>query len=146
MPHWILLVLLLVSLVFGGHYAAALLFRAMDPSQAVAIEADGSTTHMAFGLNLPRPDGVPGPPDATLIQRAKSTPSTLEGVGSLDVASRMDLEPLRSFYRDALSRAGFTVDEGLGLLNPPTARLLGIDAMLSAERAATRDQVSINIR
>ena len=146
MPRWILL-LVLFSLVYGGHHAAAVLFRLMDPSEAIAIEADGTHTHMAFGLHLPRPDWVPVPPDATLIQAAKVTPAASEGIGSLDVSTRMELEPLRRFYRDVLTHAGFAVDDqGLGPLNPGTAALLGVAAMLVAERATTRDQVSIHIR
>jgi hypothetical protein len=90
---------------------------------------------------------VPVPPDATLIQAAQVTPAAKEGMGSLDVSSRMELEPLRRFYRDALTQAGFTVDDqGIGPLNPATAALLGMSAMIVAERAATRDQVSIHIR
>jgi hypothetical protein len=81
------------------------------------------------------------------VQSARISSATIEGFGSLDIGTRMELDQLRSFYRDALIRAGFVFDDqGLGPLNPGTASLLGIAAMLAAERPATRDQVWINIR
>ena len=43
--------------------------------------------------------------------------------------------------------AGFEVtDTGILSLNPLTARILGIDGSLSAKRAATDDQIDIQIR
>lgn len=140
-------VLLLVAFVFGSPYAAALLFRAMGPWEAVGFEADGGMTQMQFGADLPRPDWVPVPPGATIVHSARASSATVEGFGSLEIASRLELDRLRDFYRQEFARHGFTVDDqGFGPLNPATAAMLGIAAMLSAERAATRDQVGIHIR
>ena len=48
--------LIVLAIVFGAPYAAALLNRLMGPWSAEAVEADGSRTHMQFGQDLPRPD------------------------------------------------------------------------------------------
>jgi len=54
---------------------------------------------------------------------------------------------VKRFYTDALTRAGFAVDDlGIAPLNPATAAFLGIAGTLSAKRAATDDMLTVQIR
>jgi hypothetical protein len=140
-------ILAILGLVFGVSYAAALLFRVMGPWTAVAIQADGSPVHMAFGPDLPRPDWVPVYPGATVVQASRLTSSTTpSGFHSLDLATRASLEDVKRFYTERLTASGFAiVDNGLGPLNPLTAAWLGIAGSLSGRRVATDDQIEIVI-
>ena len=53
------LVLFIIASVFGASYAALIVNAMIGPWSAVAIEQDGSATHMQFGQDLPRPEWVP---------------------------------------------------------------------------------------
>jgi hypothetical protein len=137
-----------VTLYFGAPYAAAIIFRVMGPWSADAIEADGSVTHMEFGTHLARPDWVPVPSDATIVQASRLTSAAEPtGFSGLELATRMPLDDVKRFYTTELQSAGFTVtDHGLGTLDPATARFLGIDGTLVATRAATADMITVQIR
>ena len=143
-----LFLVLLVALAFGAPYAAALINAAMGPWSAVGIEADGSRTAMQFGRDLPRPEWVPVYPGATVVQGTKLVSARApSGFHSLDLAVRASLDDVKRFYTEALTAAGFEVDDlGLGPLNPATAQLLGMDGTLFARRVATDDQINIQIR
>jgi hypothetical protein len=140
--------LVVVTLVFGASYASAILFSFMGPFSAVGIEQDGSQTHMAFGQNLARPEWVPVYPGASIVQASKVTAArSPSGFHSLEVATRASLDEVKRFYTEQLTREGFEVEDlGLMSLNPATASLLGIAGWLSARRAATDDQITIQIR
>jgi hypothetical protein len=140
--------LIAVALIFGGAYASALLFRAMGPSTAIAIEADGSQTYMLFDAHLPRPEWVPFYPGATIVQAARLTSVRFpQGVQSLDLATRAWLDEVKRFYIERLTAAGFDVtDTGTLSLNPLTAAYLGIAGSLMARRASTDDAIDIQIR
>lgn len=140
--------LIAVAVVLGTPYAAMLLNRAMGPWSATGIERDGSTTYMEFGDTVPRPDWVPIPPDASIVQSSfvRNSKDTT-GVGILELASQASLDDLKRFYIDRLKTAGFTVqDLGTGTLNAAAASYLGVASMLVATREATGDQININIR
>jgi len=140
--------LVVITLVFGAPYASAILFSIMGPWSAVGIEQDGSATHIAFGQNLPRPEWVPVYPGASVVNASKVTAARApSGFHSLELATRASLEEVKRFYTDALSRAGFAVDDlGIAPLNPATAVLLGIDGTLSGRRVATDDMITMQIR
>jgi hypothetical protein len=140
--------LVILAFVFGASYACALLYRVMGAWTAVAIESDGSATHMAFSPDLPRPDWVPVYPGATVVQASRLTSvKQPSGFHSLDLVTRASLDDVKRFYIDRLAASGFTVaDNGLGPLNPLTAAYLGIAGSLSGRRAATDDQIEIVIR
>jgi hypothetical protein len=140
--------LLLLGALFGSPYAAAILNSAMGPWSADAYHADGTVSHMEFGLHLPRPDWVPVPRDATLVQAARVTSATQPtDFHTLDLMTRQPLDEIKRFYTTQLQAAGFAVtDLGLGPLNPAAAQFLGIDGTLQGERAATHETVAIQIR
>ena len=140
--------LIVVAMMFGVSQASALLFAFMGPWTAVGIQQDGSTTHMAFGQNLPRPAWIPVYPDATIVQASFLTsPQMPSGVGTLQIGTRAGLDDVRQFYRDRLTEAGFDVtDRGVAPLNPATAAWLGIAGNLSARRATTDDHFEVLIR
>ena len=146
--HRLAALLLIVAVLFGGSYAAALLFRVMGPSTAIAIEADGSQTFMEFGTHLPRPEWVPFYPGATIVQATKLTSVRMpQGVHGLDLATRASLDEVKRFYTEHLTAAGFEVtDTGMLSLNPLTAAYLGIAGSLTAKRVATDDRIDIQIR
>jgi hypothetical protein len=140
--------LVILALVFGVSYASLLINRIMGPWSATAVEQDGSLTHMRFGQDLPRPEWVPVYPGAAVVQASRlvsvRAPS---GFHSLELATRASLDDVKRFYSRELAAAGFQVeDTGLGPLNPLTAAYLGIAGSLSARRAATDDQIDIQIR
>jgi hypothetical protein len=120
----------------------------MGPWSAVGIEHDGSQTHMVFGQNLPRPEWVPFYPGAWVVQASKLTSARgPSGFHSLEIATRASLDDVKRFYTDELTRAGFEVsDLGIAPLNPATAAYLGIAGTLAGKRAATDDQITIQIR
>ena len=142
-----LVFLVVVTIVFGASYASVIVNAVMGPWSATALEHDGSVTSMQFGRDLPRPEWLPLYPDATIVQASRLTSARgPSGFHSLDLATRASLADLRRFYIDRLTAAGFEVsDQGLATLNPATARLLGIDGMLSARRASTDDVVMVHI-
>src|SRR4051794_13540016 len=140
--------LLVVTLVFGASHASAILYSIMGPWSAVGIEQDGSATHMAFGQNLARPKWVPVYPGASVVQASKVTAARApSGFHGLELSTRASLHEVTRFYTDALTRAGFAVDDlGIAPLNPATAALLGIDGTLSGKRAASDDMITVQIR
>jgi len=158
--------LLVITLVFGASHASAILFSFMGPWSAVGIEQDGSATHMAFGQNLARPEWVPVYPGATVVQASKLTAARAASVEhdlvrkpvptfrdharvfhSLELSTRASLDDVKRFYTDALTRAGFAVDDlGIAPLNPAIAAYLGIDGTLAGKRVATDDAITVQIR
>src|SRR5262245_15088068 len=136
--HRLFALLFIVGFLFGGAYAAALLYRVMGPSTAIAIEADGTQTHMQFGGDLPRPEWGPFYPDATSVQASKLTSVRIPyGAHSLDLATRASLDEVKRFYTRELTAAGFEVtDTGTLTLNPLTAAYLGIAGSLTGKRVA----------
>jgi len=147
MRHILAFIVLGLLLLYGSPYAALVLDRVMGPWSATAIEADGSTTRIEFGADLPRPDWVAVMPDADIVQASllvsRQHP---KGFGFLDLATRASEEDVTAFYRARLGAAGFTVEDlGLGPLNAPTAAYLGVAGTLLGTRAATSDQIAIQI-
>ena len=140
--------LIVVGLVFGASYASAILFSFMGPFSAVGIEQDGSQTHMAFGQNLARPEWVPVYPGASIVQASKVTAARApSGFHALELSTRASLDEVKRFCADALTRAGFAVDDlGIAPLNPATAAFLGIAGTLAGKRAATDDMITVQIR
>jgi hypothetical protein len=140
--------LFFVALVYGGSYAAGILYGVMGPWSATAVEQDGSLIHMQFGPGLPRPEWVPFYPDAWEVQSSKVVPTYApSGFHSLEIATRASLDEVKRFYTAAPAAAGFEVeDRGIAPLNPLTAAYLGIEGFLAARRVATDDQVDIQIR
>lgn len=148
MPRAFLSFLILVAFLLGTPYAALLLNWAMGPWSATAIERDGTTTQMEFGSARPRPEWVPIPPDARIVQSSflRNSKDPI-GVSFLELASRATLDELRRLYIDRLKSAGFTVEDlGTGTLNADAADFLGVANMLVATREATGDQINISIR
>lgn len=140
--------LVIISLVFGASYASAIIYRAMGPWSATAVEHDGSLTHMQFGADLPRPDWVPFYPGAWVVNGSRLTSVRHpDGFHSLEIGTRASLDEVKRFYTGQLTSAGFEVsDLGLMGLNPATAAYLGVDGMLSAKRQSTDDAINIQIR
>ena len=140
--------LLVVTLVFGASHASAILYSLMGPWSAVGIEHDGTQTHMAFGQNLPRPEWVPVQPGASVVNASKLTAARApSGFHSLELSTRASVDEVKRFYTDALSRAGFAVDDlGIAPLNPATAAFLGIAGTLSGKRESTDDIITVQIR
>src|SRR5262249_51644396 len=143
---WLVL-LVVVTIAFGASYASVVINVFIGPWSATAVEHDGSVTSMQFGRDLPRPEWLPLYPNATIVQASRLTSASgPSGFHSLELATRASLEDVRRFYVDRLAAAGFEVaDLGLGTLNPLTARMLGVDGMLSARREATDDIVIVHI-
>src|SRR5262249_31669406 len=74
---------------FGTAWGGALLNAAMGPWTAWGLNHDGTTTHMAFGQNLPRPDFIVLYPGAYVVQGSLLTSSAMpSGVGKLDIGTR----------------------------------------------------------
>jgi hypothetical protein len=136
-----------VVLLYGSPYAALVLDRVMGPWSATAIEVDGSTTRMEFGADLPRPEWVVVMPGADIVQASHLVSRQHpQGFGFLDLATRASEEDVKAFYRTRLEAAGFTVEDlGLGPLNAATAAYLGVAGTLLGTRAATSDQIAIQI-
>jgi hypothetical protein len=147
MPRWFLHVLVVAAILFGTPCAAPILNRAMGSWSATAIEADGSQTRMEFGSHLPRPDWVPIPSDASIVQASRSISKRWpDGFHVLDLMSRASTDELVSFYRTRLTELGFEVrDLGSGPLNAAAANYLGVANMMEADRAATDDHIVIQI-
>jgi hypothetical protein len=120
----------------------------MGPDQAIAVHQDGSLSHMQFGTDLPRPEWVPVYPGAVIVQGSRIVSAQApSGFHGLDLAVRASADDVKQFYTDRLRAAGFVVEDlGLLALNPMTAAMLGIAGALSAKRAATDDQIDIQIR
>lgn len=140
--------LTVVALVFGASHASAILYSLMGPWSAVGIEQDGSTTHIAFGQNLARPEWVPAYPGATVVQASKVTAARApSGFHALELSTRASHDEVKRFYVDALARAGFAVEDlGIAPLDPVTAAWLGIAGTLAGKRESTDDMITVQIR
>jgi len=140
--------LIVLAIAFGAPYAAALVNRLMGPWSAEAIEADGSRTRMQFGQDLPRPDWVPVYPGALVVQASKVVSAREpSGFHVLELATRASLDDVKRFYTARLSASGFAVrDLGTWPSDARSAAVLGLDATLFARRAATDDQIDIQVR
>jgi hypothetical protein len=146
--HWLLPFALIVAFVFGTPYAAGVIYGAMGPWEATAIEHDGNPMHMQFGDNLPRPEWVPVYPGAMIVGGSRlMSAKAPSGFHGLELATRASLEEVKRFYTEQLTAAGFAVEDlGTLSLDPMTAAYLGIAGALSAKRAASDDQIDIQIR
>jgi hypothetical protein len=143
----ILTAVVVITLAVGAPYAGLFVNRATGPWDATAIEHDGTVTHMSFGRDLPRPEWIFLPPGASIVQASQVT-NEAQGrdVGMLELASRLPLAEIRSFYQEHLSRADFAVvDLGTGPMNARTAAYLGVGGVLVATRAKSGDRLDINI-
>jgi hypothetical protein len=140
--------MVILALVFGAPYAAALINRVIGPWNVTAVEHDGSLSHTEIGPNLPRPAWVPVYPGASVVQASRVTSARApSGFSSLEIATRASLDAIKRFYTEQLEAAGFEVaDRGLMSLDSTTAALLGIAGALSAKRTATDDAIDIQIR
>jgi len=140
--------LLVAFVVFGSAWAGALLNAAMGPWTAVGVNQDGTTTHMAFGQNLARPDFIVLYPDSFVVQGSVLTSARMpSGASRVEIGTRADFAEVRDFYLARLAEAGFdVVDRGIAPLSPLTAAYLGIAGSLAATRASTDDFVSVVIR
>jgi len=148
MRHGVFLLLVVLVLAFGAPRAGALLYWLMGSWSATGIEADGTRTAMDFGRNLPRPDWVPVPADASIVQGSRVVSKLHpQGFFGLEISTGLSLEEITSFYRDRLGSAGFSVsDEGIGTLTPAAAEFLGVAGSLVGERPATNDKIGVQIR
>ena len=130
-----------------------------DPSTNATVTSGGSST--AWTLKLPGGAACSGDtatqafhvysfvvPAAVDPGTLTFNPSTGPSQGyPLDLATRASLAEVKRFYTERLTASGFEVtDLGTYSLNPATAALLGIAGALSAQRAATDDQIDIQIR
>jgi hypothetical protein len=148
MRRFIIPLLVMLAVVFGSSYAAAVINWFMGPWQAVGMEHDGKPVHMAFDRNMPRPDWVPFYPGATVVQASRVTSAQWpSGFYALDISVRGSYEEVRRFYGERLTAAGFTVSDSTPPnLNPATAAMLGIAGSLSGRRAETDDAIDVMIR
>ena len=112
------------------------------------VNQDGTTTHMAFGQNLARPDFIVLYPDSFVVQGSVLTSARMpSGASRVEIGNRADFAEVRDFYLARLAEAGFdVVDRGIAPLSPLTAAYLGIAGRLAATRASTDDFVSVVIR
>lgn len=140
--------LIIVAVLYGVPRAAMILNIGMGPWSGQVVQADGSVTDMRFDRNLPRPDWLPLPPDADIVQASQQTSSKDPGVfGIVEFLTRMPLNDARRFFTNRLVASGFAVtDEGIGTLNQPTADLLAVARMLTARRAPNGEEVSVQLR
>ena len=145
---WFLPFAFIVGIVFGGAYAAGIIYRIMGPDEAIALYQDGTLSHMQFGSDLPRPEWVPVYPSAMIVQGSRIVSARApSGFHGLELATRASLDEVKQFYTERLTAAGFAVEDlGTLSLNPMTAAMLGIAGALSAKRLATDDQIDIQIR
>jgi hypothetical protein len=140
--------LVLVALVFGASYAAALINRVLGPWNATAVEQDGSVTRTQFGPDLPRPSWVPVYPGAWVVQASNVVSARApSGFHMLELGTRASADEVRRFYTRALADAGFKVEDlGTQSLDPATAALLGVAGTIAGRRAATDDRIEVQIR
>ena len=147
MPRLLLSLIVIATLAIGAPCATLVLNVLQGSWSATGIEHDGSVTQMAFDRALPRPDWMPVPPDATVVDASHLiNTQQARDYQSLDVSSHRSLGELRSFYIGHLRAAGFEViDRGTLNLNARAADYLGIGDTLSATRKSSGDAVSITI-
>jgi len=141
------LLAVVVTLV-GYPYAGWLVTHLLGTATVVMTEHDGTQRTLVMGPGATHPDWLPVMPDALVINAGRwlPTPSQPEE-GDLEILTHTGLDDVRRFYTDNLRQQGFDVkDLGLGTLNPMTAAYLGIDGMLYGYRAATKDEVALDIR
>jgi len=140
--------LVAIALVAGSPYAALAIGSIMGTSTVTFTDYDGSQQTLTSGRHAPQPDWLPEMPGSYVLSGARWAPSVraLDGGGG-DRLTHADVTEIRSFYKRELEQRGFIVeDEGLGMLDPNSAAVLGIAVTLSAERADTGHEVNIHIR
>ena len=137
----------LVVLV-GYPYAGWIVTHLLGTGTVVMIEQDGTQRTLVMGPGATHPDWLPVMPDALVINAGRWLPTPNQpDEGDLEILTHAGPDDVRRFYMDNLRHQGFDVkDLGFGPLNPMTAAYLGIDGMLYGYRAATKDEVALDIR
>jgi len=140
--------LAVVALLVGYPYAGWVVMHIMGTQTVVMIEHDGTRRTVVMGPGATHPDWLPVMPGGIVINAGRwlLSPSQLDE-GDLEILTRAGLEDVRRFYMDNLRQQGFDMkDLGFGPLNAMTAAYFGIDGTLYGYRAATKDEVTVDIR
>lgn len=100
------------ALGFSSPYAALLIDRVSGPSQTEIRLPDGMQTMLRIDASEPLPDWIPVPGDGEALEpgRFGAAGPILEG-GRVTILTGEELPALRAFYRAALAREGFKVEE-----------------------------------
>ena len=141
-------VLVGLAVLVGYPYAGLVISHAMGTATVVMTEQDGTRRTLVMGPGATHPDWLPVMPDAVVINAGRWLPTQSQpDEGDLEILTHAGLDDVRRFYTENLRQQGFDVkDLGFGPLNPMTAAYLGIDGMLYGYRAATKDEVALDIR
>jgi hypothetical protein len=140
--------LVVVAVLLGYPYAGLVLNHMMGTQTVVMIEHDGTRRTVIMGPGATHPDWLPVMPGALVVTAGRWLPSAEQpDEGDLEILTHAGADDVRRFYTDTLRRQGFDMkDLGLGPLSPPVAAYFGIDGMLYGYRAATKHEVSLDIR
>lgn len=138
----------LVFLAWDSPYGAWLIHRLLGTFATEYVGAGGTPVAMVIGQDVPRPDWLPLPDDGLVVTASKSGPEfpRLE-TGTFDYVTALSRNAVASHYEAYLGAHGFEViDDGLGPLNPATARYLAIAGGLHARDTKEGREVRISIR
>jgi hypothetical protein len=141
-------VLLVVTVLAGYPYATLILTRLIGTNTVVFLEQDGTTRSVILGPDAPRPEWLPIPPRAWVVEAGHWLPSPgLEVAGKVELLTHRGVDEIRQFYLTRLGAAGFEMrDLGHGPLDALTAAHLGIDNMLQGYRREAKLAISVTTR
>jgi hypothetical protein len=138
----------LLFLAWDSPYGAWLIHRMLGSFATEYIGVAGTPVAMIIGQDVPRPEWLPMTDDGLVVTASKSDPDfpRLE-TGTFDYVTALSRDAVASHYAAHLGAQGFEVaSDGVGPLNPATARYLAIAGMLRARDPKAGREVRISIR
>jgi hypothetical protein len=148
---WSWIIAGIVALAFGtgaSNYVSALIYRATGTWSTAYVDGTGEAVAMTLGPAAPVPDWMPRPRGTVVVTASRSLTGPLaRQFATLDFATRMSKADLDRFYDEELAAAGFTITRrDADIVDPQTARMLGVDGELLAIHHDNGGHLKISIR
>jgi|GEM_PF-4357377 len=144
--YWMLGLLLIA---FAAPYTVShYLALAMGRWSGTGVHADGTVSTFTSDIRLKPPSWLTLPPGALVSAATRTDFKNKPGKGgTIEFVVPMDVPALRAFFTTTLTSQGFIVtDDGLGTMDPATARAIGVAGLMSARRASGGEFVAIKFR
>lgn len=144
----IILAMLTIAVLTGAPYAAWVLNRLVGTNATVMPDAAGVMHQVILGPAAPVPDWLPRLPGEGVVMASRWSPGgEMLDEGDLEVLTHKGLDECRDFYRQALQRQGFVLDDpSQPQVDPAIAAWLALDGDLLAHRSATGHQIQVQFR
>lgn len=149
MWNWIIAGLIALTLETGAsNNVSALIYRVIGTWSATYVDSYGEAVATTFGPGAPMPDWMPRPPGALIVIAARSVRGPVaHQFASMDVTTRVAKAELHCFYDGRPAAQDCTITQrDADIIDPGTARVLGIDSIMTAVHPEHDRQLKITTR